>query len=189
MSQKQSESLGQANLEVATIGGGCFWCTEAVFTELRGVENVESGYSGGTLPNPSYEQVCTGETGHAEVIQIKFDPKIILYGDILRMFFSAHDPTTLNRQGADVGTQYRSVIFYHNEKQKETANQIVKEISDSRIWEKPVVTEIAPFKAFYVAEDYHKNYFKLNQSQPYCQIVIAPKVAKFRKHHFEMLKK
>lgn len=176
-------------LEVATLGGGCFWCTEAVFSELKGVEGVESGYSGGTPANPSYEEVCTGETGHAEVVQVSFDPKVISYGDILRAFFSAHDPTTLNRQGADVGTQYRSVIFYHNDGQRETAEQIAKEVNDSGIWGKPAVTKIDQFKAFYPAEDYHKNYFKLNPRQPYCQVVIAPKVAKFRKHYFEMLKK
>ncbi len=188
MNQRSPESDGSV-LEIATLGGGCFWCTEAVFTELKGVEKVESGYSGGKVANPSYEEVCTGKTGHAEAVQVTFDPEVISYEDLLRIFFSVHDPTTLNRQGADVGTQYRSVIFYHNEMQSETANHILKEINDSEMWGNPVVTEISPFKAFYKAEDYHQNYFAQNPRQPYCQAVIAPKVSKFRKHYFDRLKK
>jgi peptide-methionine (S)-S-oxide reductase len=174
--------------ETATLGGGCFWCTEAIFSELKGVESVESGYSGGSVSNPSYEDVCTGETGHAEVVQVKFDPNVISYMDILRVFFSAHDPTTLNRQGADIGTQYRSVIFYNGEQQEQIAKRVMKEVNDSKIWGTPAVTEIVPFKAFYPAEQYHKDYFERNPRQPYCQVVIAPKVAKFRKHYFDRLK-
>lgn len=177
------------NLETATLGGGCFWCTEAVFSELRGVENVDSGYSGGNVKSPSYEEVCTGETGHAEVVQVKFDPKVISYKDILRVFFFAHDPTTLNRQGADTGTQYRSVIFYHNEEQKRAAEEILKEVDESGAWGRKAVTQIVPFDAFYPAEDYHRNYFEQNPRQPYCQVVIAPKVAKVRKHYVDRLKK
>ncbi len=175
--------------EIATLGGGCFWCTEAVFDELKGVEHVESGYSGGTVPNPTYEQVCTGTTGHAEVVQITFDPKVISYKEILQIFFTVHDPTTLNRQGADVGTQYRSVIFYHDEEQKKVAEQVIKEIETAKIWDAPIVTELAPFEAFYMAEDYHQEYFKRNPYQGYCRVVIAPKVAKFREHYREQLKK
>jgi peptide-methionine (S)-S-oxide reductase len=180
----------QANIgEVATLGGGCFWCTEAIFNELRGVEKVESGYSGGTVANPSHRQVCTGTTGHAEVIQIRFNPAVISYENLLRIFFTLHDPTTLNRQGADVGTQYRSIILYHNQQQKETAEKVMREIDASGIWNKPIVTELAPFNMFYKAEDYHQGYFKNNRGQPYCQIVIAPKVAKLREHFREKLKK
>jgi peptide-methionine (S)-S-oxide reductase len=174
--------------EVAMLGGGCFWCTEAVFSELKGVEKVESGYSGGSVANPSYEQVCTGDTGHAEVAQVTFDPSVISYKEILEIFFTTHDPTTLNRQGADVGTQYRSVIFYNSEEQKKTAEEVKREIEQSKIWGKPIVTEIVPLKAFYKAEDYHQNYFKDNPRQAYCQVVIAPKVAKFRKHYSERLR-
>jgi len=174
---------------VATLGGGCFWCIEAVFDELRGVEQVESGYAGGTVANPTYRQVCTGTTGHAEVVQIIFDPKVISYQQILQVFFSVHDPTTLNRQGADVGTQYRSVIFYHNEAQKTIAEQVIKEIEAAKIWDGPIVTEVVPFQAFYRAEDYHQEYFRNNGEQPYCSLVIAPKVTKFRQRFREMLKK
>lgn len=176
-------------MEVATLGGGCFWCTEAVFDDLKGVISVESGYSGGTVANPSYEQVCTGKTGHAEVVQVSFDPGIISYEDLLRIFFTVHDPTTLNRQGNDNGTQYRSVIFYHDENQKKSAEKIVKEISDEKIWDDPIVTELSPFRAFYIAEDYHQEYFANNPNQGYCRIVIAPKVAKFRSHYRDRLKK
>jgi len=175
--------------EIATLGGGCFWCTEAVFNDLKGVLGVESGYSGGTVANPTYEQVCTGKTGHAEVVHVTFDPRAISYEDILRIFFTVHDPTTLNRQGNDVGIQYRSVIFYHDEKQKETAENIIKEISLEKIWDNPVVTELSPFNAFYKAEKYHQVYFVNNPDQPYCRIVIAPKVAKFRKVYHDKLKK
>jgi peptide-methionine (S)-S-oxide reductase len=174
--------------EIATIAGGCFWCTEAVFSELKGVQKVQPGYSGGRLQNPTYEQVCSDSTGHAEAIQVTFDPKIISYKDLLRIFFSVHDPTTLNRQGNDVGTQYRSAIFYHNQEQKETAEQVMKAVSDEKIWGGPLVTELVPFTAFYPAEDYHKDYFKRNPNQGYCQVIIAPKVSKFRKRYVSMLK-
>ncbi len=175
--------------EIATLGGGCFWCTEAVFDDLKGVISVESGYSGGTVADPSYEQVCTGKTGHAEVVQVSFDTGVISYEDLLRIFFTVHDPTTLNRQGNDTGTQYRSVIFYRDEDQKRAAEQIMKEISDEKIWDDPIVTELSPFGAFYKAEDYHQEYFANNPSQGYCRIVIAPKVAKFRSHYRDRLKK
>jgi len=174
--------------EVVTLGGGCFWCTDAVFEQLKGVEKVESGYSGGTVPNPSYEQVCSGNTGHAEVSQIAFDPKVISLKEILEVFFTVHDPTTLNRQGNDVGTQYRSVIFYRSDEQKAVAQQVIKEIAAAKIWDGKIVTELAPFKAFYKAEGYHQEYFRLHGNQPYCQIVIAPKVAKFREHFKDKLK-
>ncbi len=175
--------------EVATLGGGCFWCTEAVFDELKGVESVESGYSGGTVANPSYQLVCTGTTGHAEVVQITFDPAVISYKQLLQVFFTVHDPTTLNRQGADVGTQYRSVIFYHSDEQKRVAEEVIKEVEAQKIWDGKIVTELVPAKPFYNAEDYHQEYFSNNPSQPYCRVVIAPKVKKFRDHYREMLKK
>jgi len=178
---------GQAS-ETITLGGGCFWCTEAVFEQLKGVEKVESGYSGGTVPNPSYEQVCAGDTGHAEVSQITFDPKVISLKQILEVFFTVHDPTTLNRQGNDVGTQYRSVIFFRNDDQNAVTQQVIKEIAAAKIWDGKIVTELVPFKAFYKAEDYHQEYFRLHGSQPYCQVVIAPKVAKFREHFKDLLK-
>lgn len=184
------------NGEVATLGGGCFWCIEAIFDDLKGVISVESGYSGGTAANPTYEQVCTGKTGHAEVVQVTFDPQIISYANILRTFFTIHDPTTLNRQGDDVGTQYRSVIFHHNEKQKRIAEEVIKEIESpewtpfgEKLWDDPIVTELSPFKAFYKAEGYHQEYLANNPNQPYCRIVIAPKVAKFRKMYHDRLKK
>ncbi|MGA3109665.1 MAG: peptide-methionine (S)-S-oxide reductase MsrA [Candidatus Bathyarchaeia archaeon] len=175
-------------MEIATLAGGCFWCTEAVFKELKGVEKVEPGYAGGTVPNPTYEQVCTGKTGHAEAVQVTFDPAIISYEELLNIFFTVHDPTTLNRQGADVGTQYRSAIFYHSDQQKSTAQQVVSEVTAAKLWNAPIVTQIEPFKAFYRAEDYHMDYFKNNPRQPYCQMVIAPKVRKFREHYMEKLK-
>jgi len=178
----------EAKREVATLGGGCFWCLEAVYDELRGVERVESGYSGGDVANPSYREVCYGKTGHAEVVQLTFDPEVISYREILEVFFTIHDPTTLNRQGADVGTQYRSVIFYHTPEQKATAEAVVAEIEAAGIWRDPIVTQIVPFEAFYVAEDYHQEYFQRNPEQPYCQIVIEPKVAKFRQKYLEKLK-
>ncbi len=174
--------------EIATLGGGCFWCTQAVFKELKGVEAVESGYSGGTVPNPSYEEVCTGRTGHAEVIQITYDPSTISYPEILRVFFTVHDPTTMNRQGADTGTQYRSIIFYHNAEQKRAAEQVIQEITDASVWDDPIVTQVEPSVAFYKAEDYHQDYFKNNPGQGYCRVVIAPKVRKFREHYRERLK-
>ena len=173
---------------VATLGGGCFWCTEAVYGNLKGVINVESGYSGGSVQNPSYEQVCTGTTGHAEVVQVTFDPNIISFEDILRIFFTVHDPTTLNRQGNDLGTQYRSVIFYHDEEQRQKAEKIIGEIGAAQIWDDPIVTELAPFAAFHKAEDYHQGYFTNNPNQGYCRVVIAPKVEKFRKRYADRLK-
>jgi len=175
--------------QIATLGGGCFWCLEAVFDELEGVISVESGYSGGQVENPSYQAVCNGTTGHAEVVQITFDPDSISFADILRVFFVMHDPTTLNRQGADVGTQYRSVIFYHDETQKQVAEEIIREVVATSMWTNPIVTEVAPFEKFYVAEDYHQEYFANNPNQPYCRVVVAPKVAKFRKQYFDRLKK
>ena len=174
--------------EVATLAGGCFWCLEAVFDDLKGVEDVVSGYSGGKFPNPTYQQVCTGATGHAEVVQVTFDPARISYKDILEVFFTIHDPTTLNRQGGDVGTQYRSAIFFHSPEQKATAEQVIQKLTAARLWARPIVTEIQPFTKFYPAEDYHQEYFANNARQPYCQIVIAPKVAKFRKQYLEQLK-
>ena len=187
MKSDQSVSVPEG-LDVITLGGGCFWCTEAAYLELRGIEKVESGYSGGSMPNPSYEQVCSGATGHAEVVQITFDPKVISLEEILRVFFTIHDPTTLDRQGADLGTQYRSVIFYNNETQKKIAEQVIKEVEASKVWKRPIVTQVIPFDAFYKAEAYHQDYFKQNPAQPYCQIVIAPKVAKLRKYYHDMLK-
>ncbi len=174
--------------ETITLGGGCFWCTEAVFEQLKGVEKVESGYSGGTVPNPTYQQVCSGDTGHAEVSQITFDPKVISLKEILEVFFTVHDPTTLNQQGNDVGTQYRSAIFYRNAEQKTVARQVIKEIEAAKIWNRRIVTELEPFKEFYKAEDYHQEYFRLHGQQPYCRVVIAPKVAKFREHFRDKLK-
>lgn len=171
--------------EVATLGGGCFWCTEAVFLELNGIESVESGYSGGTVPNPTYRQVCTGNTGHAEAVQITFNPDVISFKEILQVFFTVHDPTTPNRQGADVGTQYRSVIFHHNAQQKAIAEEVIREITETGAWDRPIVTQVTPFEAFYKAEDYHQEYFKNNPGQSYCQLVIAPKVAKLRQHYRE----
>ena len=174
--------------EVATLAGGCFWCLEAVFAELKGVEKVVSGYTGGKAANPSYHEVCAGKTGHAEAVQITFDPTVIPYKDILEVFFQVHDPTTLNRQGADVGTQYRSAIFYHNDEQKAIAEQMIKELDAAKVWKSPIVTEVKTFSAFYPAEDYHRDYFSQNSTQPYCQVVIAPKLAKFRKHYSHKLK-
>ncbi len=174
--------------EIATLGGGCFWCLEAVYDQLQGVISVESGYEGGRVANPSYREVCTGNTGHAEVVRVTFDRSVISYEDILRVYFTIHDPTTLNRQGADVGTQYRSVIFYHSPAQKQAAEQVMAEISKSGIWSDPLVTELTPATVFYVAEDYHQEYYEHNGSQPYCRVVIAPKVAKFRKQYMDRLK-
>ena len=179
----------QQRNEIATIGGGCFWCLEAIFKELRGVKKVVSGYSGGIVPNPSYQEVCTGVTGHAEVVQITFDPLIISFNELLEVFFTIHDPTTLNRQGADVGTQYRSVIFYHNPEQKEIAKEVMAKIEKAKIWDAPLVTEITDFKSFYPAEKYHQEYFLHNPDQPYCRVVIEPKVAKFRKQFLANLKR
>jgi len=174
--------------EKATLAGGCFWCLEAVYDQLRGVANVDSGYAGGRRPNPTYEQVCTGTTGHAEVVQITYDPEHITYSDLLDVFFTIHDPTTLNRQGADVGTQYRSAIFYHNDEQKRIAEEKIRELSDLKTWEDAIVTQVAPLTEFYPAEEYHRDYFVGNPQQSYCSIVIAPKVAKARAHFLEKLK-
>ena len=175
--------------EIATLAGGCFWCLEAVFEELRGVERVESGYSGGHAPDPTYKAVCAGTTGHAEVVQLTFDPRVVSYRELLEVFFTIHDPTTLNRQGADVGTQYRSAIYYHSPEQKKVAEDIIAELNAAQLWDAPIVTEVAPLTAFYPAEEYHREYYRLNPYQPYCRAVIAPKVAKFRKQHLEKLKK
>ncbi|HVN53833.1 MAG TPA: peptide-methionine (S)-S-oxide reductase MsrA [Anaerolineaceae bacterium] len=182
------ESNTQNNREVATLAGGCFWCLEAVFDHLKGVEDVVSGYSGGTVPNPSYHAVSSGTTGHAEVVQVTFDPGQISFKELLEVFFTIHNPTTPNRQGADVGTQYRSAIFYHSPEQKDTAGQVIRELEENRIWDDPIVTEVKPFEAFYPAEDYHQEYYEKNPYQPYCQVVIAPKVAKFRQHYMDRLK-
>jgi peptide-methionine (S)-S-oxide reductase len=177
-----------SNTEVATFGSGCFWCSEAVFSELQGVLKVEPGYAGGTTPNPTYEDVCSDTTGHAEVAQVTFDPSVITYRDLLEVLFSTHDPTTLNRQGADEGTQYRSAIFYSSEEQMAQAEVIIKELTKEKVFRNPIVTEVTPLSAFYPAEDYHREYYKLNPRQPYCQAVIAPKLAKFRTHWKSKLK-
>jgi peptide-methionine (S)-S-oxide reductase len=169
-----------AELDKITLGGGCFWCLEAVYDEMRGVQSVESGYMGGHVERPSYRAVCTGTTGHAEVVQVTFDPDVISLRDILEVFFAIHDPTTRDRQGNDTGPQYRSVIFYHHDSQREEAERIIREIEDEKLWSHPVVTEVRPATTFYVAEDYHQEYFKNNPAQPYCSFVVAPKVSKFR---------
>lgn len=175
-------------LENATLGGGCFWCTEAVFLEMKGVEKVVPGYSGGHVKNPAYREVTTGRTGHAEVVQITFNPEVTSFSEILEVFFKTHNPTTLNRQGNDVGTQYRSAVFYHNEEQKQIAEKVIKLFEQEKVYDDPIVTEVTPFKTFYLAEDYHHNYFARNKNQPYCQFVVAPKVEKFRKIFKEKLK-
>lgn len=174
--------------ETATLGGGCFWCLEPIFQSLRGVVSVMPGYAGGHIPNPTYQQVCSGETGHAEVAQVVFDPGEISYRDVLEVFFTIHDPTTLNRQGADVGEQYRSVIFTHNDQQRETAEEVMREFTQAGLYSRPLVTQVLPFTAFYPAEDYHQRYFENHPDAPYCQVVIEPKVAKFRKQYAERLK-
>jgi peptide-methionine (S)-S-oxide reductase len=175
--------------EIATLAGGCFWCMEAVFEELKGVESVESGYSGGHQANPTYREVCSETTGHAEAVQISFDPALITYKELLNIFFSVHDPTTLNRQGNDVGSSYRSAIFYRTDEQKAVADEVIRELTAQRLWPDPIVTEVTRFDKFYIAEDYHQEYFANNAAQPYCRVVVAPKVAKFRKQYFERLKK
>ncbi len=174
--------------EVAVLGGGCFWCLEAVYDDLQGVISVESGYAGGSLPNPSYEQVCSGRTGHAEVVKVTFDPKQISYQEILEVFFTIHDPTTLNRQGADIGTQYRSVIFTLDEQQAQIARQVMREIEAAQIWNQALVTQVEPLAEFYLAEDYHQEYFRKNPYTGYCRAVVAPKVAKFRQKYAHRLK-
>jgi peptide-methionine (S)-S-oxide reductase len=180
MNDKALRDTSSKRLDVAVLGGGCFWCTEAVFAQLKGVEKVDPGYSGGNLVHPTYEQVSTGKTGHAEVVRITFDPEIISFKEILEIFFSTHDPTTLNRQGPDIGTQYRSVIFYRDDEQKKVAAQVIEELGQENVWDPPIVTQLEPLKEFYPAEDYHKDYFKGHSRQPYCTLVIAPKIAKLR---------
>lgn len=189
MSKQKNQTVAfSQGKEVITLGGGCFWCIEAVFEELHGVEQVESGYSGGRVDDSTYEQVCAGTTGHAEVVQVTFDTKIISLKEVLEVFFTVHDPTTLNRQGADIGTQYRSVIFCRSEEQKTIAEQVIREIQKAKFWKAPIVTELVPFKVFYKAEDYHQEYYKKNPRQAYCRIVIAPKIKKFREHYKDKLK-
>ncbi|MFN2433700.1 MAG: peptide-methionine (S)-S-oxide reductase MsrA [Gemmatimonadota bacterium] len=180
--------MATKQLEKATLGGGCFWCLEAVYKDLRGVESVVSGYAGGHVHNPTYEQVCQGGTGHAEVVQIAFDPALLSFRDLLDVFFTIHDPTTKDRQGNDVGPQYRSVIFHHGPEQKVAAEGAIAELEAQQVWEAPIVTEVTPLAEFHPAEEYHQDYFARNPRQPYCQVVVAPKVAKFRKQHLERLK-
>jgi peptide-methionine (S)-S-oxide reductase len=172
--------------ETAILGGGCFWCTEAVYLEVKGVTSVESGYTGGGVPDPTYEQVCAGETGHSEVVKLQFDPDVIAYRDLLEIFFTIHDPTTLNRQGNDVGTQYRSVIYYQSPQQEATARQVIAEMAN--VWDAPIVTELAPAQPWYRAEDYHQDYFRQHPLQGYCAFVVAPKVAKFKKTYTHRIK-
>jgi peptide-methionine (S)-S-oxide reductase len=178
-----------ATHEIATLGGGCFWCIDTIFRELVGVEKVESGYAGGRTPNPTYRDVCSGMTGHAEVVQVTFDPEVLSFRDLLGVFFTVHDPTTPDRQGADVGTQYRSIVLYHSDAQRETAKQVIDQLNRDKVWDDPIVTQLVPFTTFHSAEQYHQDYYSQNQNQPYCQIVIAPKVAKFRKDQMARLTK
>lgn len=175
--------------EVATFGGGCFWCLDAAFRQLEGVEKIESGYAGGQVANPTYRDVCTGTTGHAEVVQVTFDPSVISFRDLLGVFFTIHDPTTRDRQGADVGPQYRSIVLYHSPEQREITGQVIDELERSHVWDNPIVTQIVPVAEFYPAEQYHQDYYANNPNQPYCQIVVAPKVAKVRKAYFDRLVK
>lgn len=181
--------MTDAGKEIATLAGGCFWCLEAVFDEMKGVESVDSGYIGGSSPNPTYEEVCSGETGHAEAVQLTFNPKVVSFKEILEVFFAIHDPTTLNRQGNDVGTQYRSAIFYHSPEQKSVAEQVIANLNTARVYDNAIVTEVVPASRLYSAEDYHRDYFRRNPGQPYCTYVVGPKVAKFRKNFLEKLKK
>jgi peptide-methionine (S)-S-oxide reductase len=181
--------MTQSRLETATLAGGCFWCLEAVYDQLKGVEDVVSGYMGGQVANPSYRAVCTGMTGHAEVVQLRYDPAQVSYDDLLNVFFTIHDPTTLNRQGADVGTQYRSVVFYHTPEQKAATEAVIERLNAEKLWNAPIVTQVAAVDTFYPAEDYHQEYFENNPAQPYCMAVVAPKVAKFRKHFLDRLKR
>jgi peptide-methionine (S)-S-oxide reductase len=184
----EQPTQGTSAKEVATLGGGCFWCLEAVFDQLRGVDKVQSGYAGGHVAAPTYRQVCDGNTGHAEVVQVTFDPSVLSFRELLEVFFAIHDPTTLNRQGPDVGTQYRSAIFYHSPRQKEVAEKCIAELNAAKIWDAPIVTEVTPLQVFYPAEDYHQKYLQHNPGQPYCQAVVSPKVAKFRKQFVAKLK-
>lgn len=179
---------GLATTGIATLGGGCFWCLEAVYELLRGVERIESGYTGGHVPDPTYQAVCSGTTGHAEVVQVHFDPEVVTFREILQVFFTIHDPTTLNRQGADVGTQYRSAIFYHDEEQRITAEEVIGELTEQGLWSDPIVTEVVPLGVYYPAEANHQEYYRNNSSQPYCQAVIDPKISKFRKAFLDELK-
>lgn len=183
-----TESAMAQNLETATLGGGCFWCTEAIFQRLNGVTSVVSGYSGGKLDNPTYDSVSSGMSDHAEVVQIQFDPKIISFKDILEVFFHLHDPTTLNRQGADQGTQYRSIVLFHSEDQKYASQEVINKITNEHLWNAPIVTELKPFEKFYGAEEYHQNYYQLNKSKPYCSLVIGPKIAKLNEKFKDKLK-
>jgi peptide-methionine (S)-S-oxide reductase len=189
MNQQSKDTESRNGTEVATLAGGCFWCLEAVYEQLKGVESVVSGYAGGHVPNPTYRQVTSGRTGHAEVVQVTYDPDVVSYRDLLGVFFTIHDPTTLNRQGADVGTQYRSAIFYHDEEQKEIAEDVIREMEGAGVWDDPIVTQVEPLDAFYRAEDYHQEYYRNNPYQPYCQVVIRPKVAKFRQTYMDRLEK
>ncbi|MGQ0812370.1 MAG: peptide-methionine (S)-S-oxide reductase MsrA [Nitrospiraceae bacterium] len=184
-----SKAGAQLVRQVATLAGGCFWCLEAVYDQMKGVESVESGYMGGQMLNPSYDAVCTGSTGHAEVVRLTFDPEVVTYREILEVFFAIHDPTTLNRQGNDVGTQYRSAIFYHSPEQKAVAHQVMATFTKEKVFDRPIVTEVVPTGAFYIAEDYHQEYFARNPTQGYCTYVVGPKIAKFRQHFSEKLKK
>ena len=186
--QSQTTNSPSGNTETITLGGGCFWCLEAVYDQLRGVISVESGYSNGHVTNPTYSQVCNGNTGHAEVVRVTFDPSIVTFRELLEIFFTIHDPTTLNRQGADIGTQYRSGIYFHTPEQEKVAHEVINEMTQAQLWNKPIVTEVVPVSNYSVAEDYHQEYFENNGRQPYCQVVVAPKVAKFRKHYFDKLK-
>ena len=179
--QRADARIATTTSEKATLAGGCFWCLEAVFEQMRGVQRVESGYAGGDVPDPSYQQVCTGTTGHAEVVQITFDPAAVSYRELLEVFFTIHDPTTLNHQGPDAGTQYRSAIFYHTPEQQRVAHEVIAELNAAGIWDQPIVTEVVPLDTFYRAEDYHQGYFRSHPGQGYCQAIVAPKVAKFRK--------
>lgn len=181
--------MSRKEYDIATLAGGCFWCLEAIYEQLRGVEEVEPGYAGGTVADPTYEQVCTGNTGHAEAVQITFDPQEITFRQLLDVFFTIHDPTTLNRQGEDVGTQYRSAIFYHDEEQRATAERAIQELDAAGVWVDPIVTEVTPLSEFYPAEDYHHEYYRHNSGQPYCRMVIAPKVARFRQLYMARLKR
>jgi peptide-methionine (S)-S-oxide reductase len=185
----EAQATAPSGTEAATLAGGCFWCLEAVYDELKGVKSVESGYMGGSVADPTYEAVCGGNTGHAEVVRVTFDPQVVSFKEILEVFFVVHDPTTLNRQGNDLGTQYRSAIFYHSPAQKAAAEQVVADLSSKEIFDDPIVTEISPASTFFVAEDYHQEYFRRNPRQPYCSFVVLPKVAKFRKHFLTKLKK
>ncbi len=177
-----------AEREVATLAGGCFWCLEAVFEEMRGVESVKSGYAGGTVPNPRYEDVCTGRTGHAEVVQVAFDPAEVSFRELLEVFFTIHDPTTLNRQGNDIGTQYRSAVFFHTPEQEQTAREVIRDLEEEGVWENPIVTQVEPAPEFYPAEEEHQQYYRRNPGQGYCQVVVAPKVAKFRRKYVDRLR-